>query len=153
MKRSDAVVLVRQHGGLAQQGVTKRTTRLFVGELGWPLLKSGDPSSSLAKARRYGIPIASECRFLELVGASAPDDEVKSFTAQELASIGKLPAEVVEQLSIFGLIEARGGLFGFRDVAAARQIARLFACGTTLSTVTRSLHNIRKWLPDAASGT
>ena len=56
---------------------------------------------------------------------------------------------MVEQLSIFGLIEARGGLFGFRDVAAARQIARLFACGTTLSVIARSLHNIRKWLPDA----
>ena len=35
-------------------------------------------------------------------------------------------------------------------LAAARQIAGLFDAGVTLSTITKSLADIRKWLPDAA---
>src|SRR6202023_2361724 len=50
---------------------------------------------------------------------------------------------------MFGLIEARNGLYGFRDLAAARQVAGLLAAGTALSVITKSLHEIRKWLPDA----
>ena len=50
---------------------------------------------------------------------------------------------------MFGLIQARNGLYGFRDVAAARQVAGLLAAGTVLSVITKSLHEIRKWLPDA----
>ena len=37
---------------------------------------------------------------------------------------------------MFGLIEARGGLYGFRDLAAARQVAGLLAAGTALSVIT-----------------
>ncbi len=50
---------------------------------------------------------------------------------------------------MFGLIEAREGLFGFRDLAAARQVAQLLGSGTPLSAITHSLRDIRKWLPDA----
>jgi hypothetical protein len=57
--------------------------------------------------------------------------------------LSKLPKEIVEQLSMFGLIEARNGLYGFRDLAAARQVAGLLAAGTVLSV----LHEIRNWLP------
>ncbi|MGI8570161.1 MAG: tetratricopeptide repeat protein [Methylocella sp.] len=63
--------------------------------------------------------------------------------------MSKLPADVVEQLSMFGLIEAREGLYGFRDLAAARQVAQLLGSGTPISVITRSLRDIRKWLPDA----
>jgi hypothetical protein len=37
--------------------------------------------------------------------------------------LSKLPKEIVDQLSMFGLIEACNGLYGFRDLAAARQVA------------------------------
>jgi hypothetical protein len=59
------------------------------------------------------------------------------------------PLRIVDQLSMFGLIEARNGLYGFRDLAAARQVAGLLAAGTALSVITKSLYEIRKWLPDA----
>jgi hypothetical protein len=69
--------------------------------------------------------------------------------ARRLAALSKLPKEIVEQLSMFGLIEARNGLYGLRDLAAARQVAGLLAAGTVLSVITKSLHEIRNWLPDA----
>ncbi len=148
MKRADAFALVRRHGGKPREGVTRQTDVLVVGELGWPLLDDGRPSNSLAQAKSRGIPVASERQFLEWAGQSAPDDQAKSYTAGQLAALSKLPPPVVDQLAMFGLIQARGGLYGFRDLAAARQVAGLFAAGTALSTITRSLNEIRKWLPD-----
>jgi tetratricopeptide (TPR) repeat protein len=148
MKRADAFALVAKHGGKPREGVTRKTDVLVVGELGWPLLDDGRPSNSLAQAKSYGIPVTSERQFLEWVGQSVPDEQAKTYTAAQLASLAKLPPPVVDELTMFGLIEARGGLYGFRDLAAARQIASLFAAGTALSTITRSLSEIRKWLPD-----
>jgi tetratricopeptide (TPR) repeat protein len=149
MKRADAFALVRKHGGKPREGVTKQTDILVVGEMGWPLLEDGRPSNSLAQAQSYRIPIASERRFLEWLGRSIPEEQARTYTSDQLASLSKLPKEVVDQLAMFGLIEARGDLFGFRDLAAARQVAGLLAAGTALSVITRSLREIRKWLPDA----
>ena len=38
---------------------------------------------------------------------------------------------------------------GFRDLASARQIAKLLADGVRLSEIIRAVSQIRKWLPDA----
>jgi len=149
MKRADAFALVTKHGGKPRQRITKDTQVLIVGELGWPLQDDGQPSNSLATAKSYGIPIISERRFLEWVGKSSPEKQAKNYSAAELAALSKLPTDVVEQLSMFGLIEMRDGLYGFRDLAAARQVAQLLDSGIMLSVITRSLREIRKWLPDA----
>jgi tetratricopeptide (TPR) repeat protein len=149
MKRADAFALVREHGGKPREGVTKQTDVLIVGELGWPLLDDGRPSNSLAQAKAYKVPIASERQFLEWLGRSPPQEQAKTYTAAQLAALSKLPDAVVEQLTVLGLIEARGDLYGFRDLAAARQVAGLLGAGTALSAITKSLHEIRKWLPDA----
>jgi tetratricopeptide (TPR) repeat protein len=122
---------------------------LIVGELGWPLQEDGRPSKSLTQAKSYGVPIVSERRFLEWIGKMAPEEQAKTYTADELAALSKLPADVVEQLSMFGLIEVRRDRYGFRDLAAARQAAQLLESGIGLSVITKSLREIRKWLPDA----
>ncbi len=149
MKRADAFARVRERGGRPREGVTKQTGVLVVGELGWPLLDDGRPSNSLAQAKSYGVPIASERQFLEWLGRGTCEEETRTYTADQLAALSRLPRDVIEQLVMFGLIEGRGGAFGFRDLAAARQIAGLFAAGTPLSSITKSLSEIRKWLPDA----
>ena len=149
MKRAEAFALVRARGGTPREGVTRRTNVLVVGELGWPLIDDGRPSNSLEQAKSYRIPIASERQFLEWLGRSAPEEQTKSYTADQLSALSKVPNEILEQLAMFGLIEPKGGLYGFRDLAAARQIAGLIASGVALSVITRSLHDIRKWLPDA----
>jgi tetratricopeptide (TPR) repeat protein len=150
MKRDDAFALVRKRGGTPRQGVTKRTGVLIVGELGWPLLEDGHPSKSLVQARSYGIPIASERRFLEWAGRANPDQAAKPFAATQLSSLSSLPLDVIERLAAFGLLDCRDGHYGFRDLAAARQLAGLLGSGVALSTITKSLHEIRKWLPEAA---
>ena len=149
MRRADAFEIVRKHGGKPREGVTKQTDILIVGQLGWPLLDDGRPSNSLAQAKTYRIPVASEGQFLAWIGKRAPEEQSKTYTAAQLASLSKLPAEIVEQLAMFGLIEAHAGHYGFRDLSAARQVSALLGAGTGLSVITKSLYEIRKWLPDA----
>jgi tetratricopeptide (TPR) repeat protein len=56
---------------------------------------------------------------------------------------------MILKLAQLGLLDERGGCFGFRDLASARQIAKLLADGVRLSEIIRSVSEIRKWLPEA----
>jgi tetratricopeptide (TPR) repeat protein len=150
IKREEAFALVRQKGGTPRRGLTKKTDVLVVGALGWPLLADGRPSKSLALAKSYGVAVASERHFLEWAGRAAPDEQARTYTAGQIASLSGLPVEVVDELTAFGLIDCRDARYGFRDLTAARQLAELIGRGVVLSTITRSLSEIRKWLPDAA---
>jgi len=150
MSREEAFALVRNKGGAPRRGVTRKTAILVVGALGWPLLADGRPSKSLNLAKSYNIPVASERRFLEWAGKAAAVVQAKTYSAAQLSSLSGLPLDVVEQLTVFGLLDRREDHYGFSDLAAARQLAELFDAGVGLSTITRSLHEIRKWLPDAA---
>jgi tetratricopeptide (TPR) repeat protein len=148
MTRGEAFEVVRQRGGTPSPAVTKGTNLLIVGELGWPLLDDGRPSNKISRANAYGIPVASERRFLEWIGKAVPDSAHKTYSAEQIATLGKLSIDMVHELSQFGLLDERGGRFGFRDLASARQIAKLLAGGVRLSEIIRAVSQIRKWLPD-----
>src|SRR5262249_36195919 len=86
MTRAEAFEVVRQRGGTPSQTVTKGTKLLIVGELGWPLLDDGRPSNKLSRASAFGIPVASERRFLEWIGKAVPDDVNKTYSVNQLAA-------------------------------------------------------------------
>ncbi len=86
MTRAEAFEVVRRHGGTPGQAVTKRTSLLIVGELGWPLLDDGRPSNKLTRAATYGIPVVSERRFLEWIGKAVPDGLQKTYSGEQLAA-------------------------------------------------------------------
>ncbi len=148
MSRAEAFDVVRQRGGSPSPAVTKRTQVLIVGELGWPLLDDGRPSNKLSRATALGIPIISERRFLEWVGKSPTDNHQKTYTADQLAVLSKMSKSMVLELAQLGLLDERDGRFGFRDLASARQIAKLLNDGVRLSEIIRAVSEIRKWLPD-----
>jgi tetratricopeptide (TPR) repeat protein len=148
MSRAEAFDVVRQRGGTPSPDVTKRTKILVVGELGWPLLDDGRPSNKLNRASEYGIPVVSERRFLEWIGKAVPDDAQKSYSAEQISGLSKMSVDMVRELSRLGLLDDRHGRFGFRDLASARQIAKLLNDGVRLSEIIRAVSEIRKWLPD-----
>jgi len=149
MSRAEAFELVRQRGGTASPAVTKHTQVLIVGELGWPLLDDGRPSNKLSRATTLGIPIVSERRFREWVGKSASDPDQKTYSADQLAALSKMSTGMIQELAHLSLLDERDGRFGFRDLASARQIAKLLNAGVRLSEIIRAVSEIRKWLPDA----
>jgi tetratricopeptide (TPR) repeat protein len=148
MTRAEAFEVVRQRGGTPSLAVTKGTNLLIVGELGWPLLDDGRPSNKLSRANAYGIPVASERQFLEWIGKALPDSAHKTYSAEQIATLAKLSIDMVHELAQFGLLDERGGHFGFRDLASARQIAKLLTDGVRLSEITRAVSQIRKRLPE-----
>jgi hypothetical protein len=149
MKRADAFALVRARGGTPSRGVTRNTDALVVGGLGWPLLPDGQLSKSLSRAQSLRVPIVSERRLLEWAGRELPDEEARAYSADQLAGLSGLPLDVIGQLALFGLLDPRDGLHPYRDVMAVRQFAMLFEAGVGLSVITSSLHEIRRWLPEA----
>src|SRR5947208_558301 len=149
MSRSEAFEVVRQRGGTPSQAVTRQTNVLVVGELGWPLLDDGRPSNKLSRAGTYGVPVVSERRFLEWIGKVVPDSLNRTYSAEQIAALSKLSGSTVDELVRFGLLDPREGLFGFRDLANARQIAKLFEHGIALSEIIRSVKEVRAWLPEA----
>ena len=152
MTRAEAFEVVRQHGGTPSQAVTKRTKLLIVGELGWPLLDDGRPSNKLTRASSYSVPVVSERRFLEWIGKFIPDNANKAYSADQLAALSGLSVDKIQELAQLSLLDERAGRFGFRDLASARQIAKLLADGVRLSEIIRSVNEIRKWLPDIGLG-
>jgi tetratricopeptide (TPR) repeat protein len=112
-------------------------------------LDDGRPSNKLRRASSYGIPVVSERRFLEWTGKTVPDSLHRTYSADQLAALSKLPNSTIDELVRFGLLDPRGGLFGFRDLASARQISKLFAHGISLSQIIRSVKEVREWLPEA----
>src|SRR6516164_4495133 len=144
----EAFEVIRQHGGMPSQTVTRQTKLLIVGELGWPLLEDGRPSNELSRATAYGIPVASERRFLEWIGKAVPDRVQKTYSTDQLAALSKLSSDMIHEFAQFGLLDERGGRFGFRDLASARQIARLLGDGVRLTEIIRAVSQIRKWLPE-----
>src|SRR5246127_4890732 len=149
MTRVEAFEVVRSHGGTPSQAVTRQTKVLVVGELGWPLLDDGRPSNKLSRAGSYGIPVVSERRFLEWIGKAVPDSLHRTYSADQIAALSKLSSSTIDELVRFGLLDPRGGLFGFRDLAGARQVSSLFANGIGLSEIIHSVKEIRTWLPEA----
>src|SRR5256886_11816313 len=149
MTRAEAFQVVRSHGGTPSQAVTRQTNVLVVGELGWPLLDDGRPSNKLSRAGSYGIPVVSERRFLEWIGKAVPDSLHRTYSADQIAALSKLSSSTIDELVRFGLLVPREGLFGFRDLASARQVSSLFANGIALSEIIRSVKEVRAWLPEA----
>jgi tetratricopeptide (TPR) repeat protein len=149
MTRAEAFEVVRSHGGTPSQAVTRQTNVLVVGGLGWPLLDDGRPSNKLSRAGSYGIPVVSERRFLEWIGRAAPDSLNRTYSAEQIAALSKLSSSTIDQLVRFGLLDPRGGLFGFCDLASARQISKLFEHGIALSEIIRSVKEVKAWLPKA----
>lgn len=119
--------------------------------VGWPLLDDGRPSNKLSRATALGIPIVSERRFLEWIGKSACDNDQKTYSADQLADLSKMSRGMIQELAHLSLLDERDDRFGFRDLASARQIAKLLNDGVRLSEIIRAVSEVRKWLPDAGS--
>ena len=54
---------------------------------------------------------------------------------------------MIQELVQLSLLDERDGRFGFRDLASARQIAKLLNDGVRLSEIIRAVSEIRKRLP------
>src|SRR5438067_13803003 len=97
--------------------------------------------------QRKGLTSLSSRRFLEWTGKAAPDSLHRTYSADQIAKLSKLSNGAIDELVRFGLLDPRGGLFGFRDLASARQISKLLAHGIGLPEIIRSVKEIMASVP------
>lgn len=153
LSRQHAARLATDAGAAVVDRVTRETTLLVVGMLGWPLMNSGQLTRSLAEAERLrdagiGIRIICESEFREAVGLEPPaDSRGKSLTAAQVCAALSIDTRALQRWEHGGLVRAHEGRYDFRDLVSLRAVTNLVARGVRPSVIRKSLEHIKSFLP------
>ncbi len=94
------------------------------------------PTPRLPAGVAPGVRLVGEREAREALGFSAPfEPELKSMSVEEVARTAGLDASVLEALALYDIVRPVGGRLGFRDLLAAREVARLSARGVPLASI------------------
>ena len=149
MTQRAAAQAVATRGGRVSRGVTRRTRIAVVGHGAYTLMDSGVLDARLEQARSVGAECISENAFLRRLG-KGPDlsDIDRSITPEMMARQTGLGADTIATLMLFDVIETDNGTAGFRDLVAAREIARLQGEGAGLPDIIASVFAMRRRDPE-----
>lgn len=132
--RRQAEHAVTSQGGVVRRGLTRRADLLVVGRAAHDLLALGRLEHKLAQADRFGVACLSEGAFLRLAGLAAPaEPEARPLSLADLRKQTGLDAETLRLLALFDVIAPVGDACRFRDLVAAREVARLLKEGMALA--------------------
>ena len=146
LPRRAAAAAVTERGGTVRRGVSRRTQVAVVGH-GAHRLLGGRVGSWLVRAEERGVHCLSENGFLRTIGRRDPlPASQRSMSLGELAGEAGLDVDTARLLALFDVIEPADGACGFRDLIAAREVARLRGEGVSLPDILASLHVL--WLRD-----
>ncbi len=102
-----------------------------------------DGHLSLPSKLGVNCTLISELTLRRSLGLQAPmPDENRSLGKVEFARQARLPEEVIEALSLFDVLEPVGGWYGYRDLVAAREVARLLSAGLDLVSIVKAAHEL-----------
>ena len=153
MTRPQAEQLVRAAGGKPAGSVSRTTTLVVIGMLGWPLLPNGQVSRKLERAeqlRKQGTPLSiiSEARFLELAGQQGAQSALwKSYPAEEVCRLLQIDPNTLEKWERFSLIRSHNGLYDFQDLVSMQTVEQLVRKGIRPETISASLRALAAMLP------
>jgi tetratricopeptide (TPR) repeat protein len=130
---------IERRGGTVRRGLSHQTTLLAVGRHSAPLLADGRLQARLARAEEYGARCIGESALLRWLGLLPPAEPVHAaLRLEELPEKAGIAPELARLLELFDLIQPQDGACSFRDLVAAREIARLAATGLELAGIIMS---------------
>jgi tetratricopeptide (TPR) repeat protein len=145
MPRRAAAARVVASGGRVRRGLTRRTAVVVVGHGAHSLLANGVFDRRLTEARRLNAVVLSEHDFLRAIGDLGPLPSVeRDIPAEALAQQAAIDPAVLDRLVLFDVVEPVAGRFGFRDLVAVRDVARLLEDGASLAEVVESTATLRR---------
>lgn len=145
MSQRAAAEAVAAKGGRISRGVTRRTRIAVVGHGAYTLMDSGVLDARLEQARRMGATCISENTFLRRLGRGPALEAIeRAITPDLLARQTGLDAGTIDMLLLFDVIDTDNGMGGFRDLVAAREIARLRTEGASLPDIIASVFAMRR---------
>lgn len=133
--------------------VSRRTNALIVGMGGWPLLPTGEVSSSLQRAeelnrRGASIRIISEEEFLEDIGQKLRGPALeKRYTADEICDLTGVNRGKLKRWEQLSLIRSSGARYDFQDLISLRTLTELVERGVRPEIINRSLKGLASILP------
>lgn len=135
---------IRSRGGELRRGLS-RQTRFAV--FGHRLIEGSTPEKILARIREVlstpAMPL-SENTFLRLLGVMPEPPGPREFSSRQIVEQSGLDREAFERLLLFDAFESGGDPFGFRDLVAARQYAKLGAEGVDWLDIVRAIRTRRR---------
>ena len=92
-----------------------------------------------------GCRIVSELTLKRLIGLAPPlPPQNRILTAAELAQQARLSPETLRCLALYDVVEPAGDAFGYRDLLAAREVARLLRADLPLTAIIQASVAIRR---------
>jgi DNA-binding transcriptional MerR regulator/Tfp pilus assembly protein PilF len=153
MTHAHAAKLVEQHGGTANEHVSRQTTMLVIGEEGWPLDDDGHVSVKLQQAQRWHdagaeLRLVNESDWLLLLGLTDRREEIRRLhTPAMLSQLLDVSVHVIRGWERVGLIRPvkkvyRLPYFDFQEVTSARRLSQLLAGGVPRREIEESLSQL-----------
>jgi tetratricopeptide (TPR) repeat protein len=139
------VAEVERHGGIVRRGLPPRTAIVAIGRRSLAQLADGRLQTKLARADLIGALCLSEnamLRALELVPAQPAG--AGALRLDELPDRTGLDAASVRVLVLYDVIQPCDGACTFRDLIAAREVARLLGEGVGLTEIVRSTDRLSR---------
>jgi tetratricopeptide (TPR) repeat protein len=121
---------IARQGGTVRRGLSQQTTLLAIGRHSAPLLADGRLQVRLARADQIGAGCIGENALLRRLGLLPPVAPLHAaLRLEELPEKTGLAPEMIRLLELFDVIQPQEGACSFRDLIAAREVARLSQAG------------------------
>ena len=135
---------VERRGGIVRRGLPHRTALVALGRRSLAQLADGRLQAKLARAEQIGALCLSEnamLRVLDLLPVPPPA-RTAAIRMDELPARTGLAPEQVRLLVLYDILQPCGAECSFRDLIAAREVARLLGEGVRLADILRSTERL-----------
>jgi tetratricopeptide (TPR) repeat protein len=131
---------IERQGGTVRRGLAQQTALLAIGRHGAPLLADGRLQARLERADQIGAECIGESVLLRRLGLLAPAPPLNpALRLDELPERAGLAPDWLRLLELFEVIQPQDGACSFRDLIAAREVARLARSGLGLAEIIESV--------------
>jgi tetratricopeptide (TPR) repeat protein len=143
--RQRLAALVAAAGGRLAATASARVNLLCVAHSTAAANLSAGPSFAVPPRVPSGCAIVSELTLRRLLGLAPPLPlENRTLGLTEIARHARLPAQAVRCLALYDVLEPDGGDYGYRDLLAAREVARLLTADLPLGAIVQAAIALRR---------
>lgn len=149
-----AVEAVKASGGLVRRGQPRHGGVMVIGRLAFRQLDRGGLRRRIRAADEAGARCISESMFLQALGLMEPPAAPPAgvLDLEKLPEKAGLDVDTLRLLILFDVIRPHDNQCSFRDLVAAREVARLLGEGIALGDVIEGANRIAADRPQRRSG-
>lgn len=138
---------IERRRGSIRRGISRRTGIAVFGHRAAQAWSAERILKGMQDARLAGAMPISENAFLRLLGLATQSETPRQVSTRQLLEQSGLDAETLERLRLFDAFEFPEEPYGFRDLVAAKQYARLIADGLDWYGLVRAIRSGRVAAP------